>query len=224
MIIEICATTINSVKNANRAGADRIELCLNYTVGGLTPSIKFIKEALNISQIPINVLVRPRSGNFIYTDIEIDRMKKDILSIMELGVNGFVVGSINLDGGIDYEFINWVRNHTDNLDLTFHRAFDYLNNQNDSIDLLVNSGFSRILCSGNENDAINGVKKLITLNKYSNNRIVIMPGGGVNKENCLEFKNSGFKEIHLSGIISSNSSENKDSDYKTIEEIVSKTK
>ena len=100
MIIEICATTIKSVLNANMAGADRIELCSNYNVGGLTPSIKFIKEALNISKIPIHVLVRPRPGNFIYNSNEIDKMKNDIMSIMELGVNGFVVGSIKLNGEI----------------------------------------------------------------------------------------------------------------------------
>ncbi len=110
MIIEICATTIKSVLNANMAGADRIELCSNYNVGGLTPSIKFIKEALNISRIPIHVLVRPRPGNFIYNTNEIDKMKKDIMSIMQLGVNGFVVGSIKLNGEIDDEFINDVLN------------------------------------------------------------------------------------------------------------------
>tara|TARA_B100001996_G_scaffold124982_1_gene94689 strand:- start:971 stop:1333 length:363 start_codon:yes stop_codon:yes gene_type:complete len=120
--------------------------------------------------------------------------------------------------------MNWVRDHTDQLDLTFHRAFDYLDNQNDCVDTLVKIGFSRILCSGNENDAIEGMKNLISLNKYSNDRIVIMPGGGVNKENCLEFKNAGFKEIHLSGILKSNSLNNFDSNQKTIEEIVSKTK
>ena len=224
MIIEICATTIKSVLNANMAGADRIELCSNYNVGGLTPSIKFIKEALNISKIPIHVLVRPRPGNFIYNSNEIDKMKKSIMSIMELGINGFVVGSIKLNGEIDDEFINDVRELTNNLDLTFHRSFDYLNNQKKSIDMLVDIGFSRILCSGNQSDAINGIQNLISLNKYSNNRIAIMPGGGINKENCLEFKNLGFKEIHLSGILKSNSSNSLDSNLKTIEEIVSKTK
>ena len=224
MIIEICATTIKSVLNANMAGADRIELCSNYNVGGLTPSIKFIKEALNISKIPIHVLVRSRPGNFIYNSNEIDKMKNDIMSIMELGVNGFVVGSIKLNGEIDDEFINDVRELTNNMDLTFHRSFDYLNNQKKSIDMLVESGFSRILCSGNQSDAINGIQNLISLNKYSNNRIAIMPGGGINKENCLEFKNLGFKEIHLSGILKPNSSNSLDSDLKTIEEIVSKTK
>ncbi len=224
MIIEICATTINSVINANRAGADRIELCSNYSVGGLTPPLEFIKEALNISEIPINVLIRPRPGNFIYNDDEINKMKNDIISIMELGINGFVVGSIKSNGDIDNDFINEVRGLTDTLDLTFHRAFDYLNNQNESIDILINRGFSRILCSGNQNDAIEGIENLISFNKYSNNGIVIMPGGGISKQNCLEFKNAGFKEIHLSGILKSNSLDTLDSDYKTIEEIVSKTK
>ena len=224
MIIEICATTINSIINANRAGANRIELCSNYSVGGLTPSIEYVKEALSISEIPINVLIRPRPGNFVYNDNEIDKMKKDIISIMDLGVNGFVVGSIKSNGEIDDEFINDVRALTNPLDLTFHRAFDYLNNQNESIDILISSGFSRILCSGNQSDAIEGIENLISFKKYSNNGIVVMPGGGISKENCLEFKNAGFKEIHLSGIPKSNSSNNLDSDYKTIEEIVSKTK
>ncbi|MEO2148220.1 MAG: copper homeostasis protein CutC, partial [Flavobacteriaceae bacterium] len=98
------------------------------------------------------------------------------------------------------------------------------NNQNSSLDKLINIGFSRILCSGNKNNAIQGIDNLISLNRYSSNRIVIMPGGGVDKKNCLEFKNAGFKEIHLSGIPKSESLYNLDSDYKTIKEIVSKTK
>ena len=151
-------------------------------------------------------------------------MKKDITSIMELDINGFVVGSINLEGEIDDNFINDIKELTYPLELTFHRAFDYLNNQNSSLDKLINIGFSRILCSGNKNNAIQGIDNLISLNKYSSNRIVIMPGGGVDKKNCLEFKNAGFKEIHLSGILKSNSSNSLDSDLKTIEEIVSKTK
>ena len=114
--------------------------------------------------------------------------------------------------------------HLNKLQLLFVSHSNYLSNQNKSIDILINSGFSRILCSGNQNDAIDGIENLILLNKYSNNRIMIMPGGGINKKNCLEFKNAGFKEIHLSGIPKSNSSNSFDSDYKTIEEIVSKTK
>ena len=188
MIIEICATTINSVINANKAGADRIELCSNYNVGGLTPSIEFIKESLKISGIPINILIRPRPGNFIFNKTEINKMKKDIISIMELDINGFVVGSINLEGEIDDNFINDIKELTYPLELTFHRAFDYLNNQNSSLDKLINIGFSRILCSGNKNNAIQGIDNLISLNSYSSNRIVIMPGGGVDKKNCLEFK------------------------------------
>ena len=106
MIIEICATTINSVINANKAGADRIELCSNYNVGGLTPSTEFIKESLKVSGIPINILIRPRPGNFMFNQTEINKMKKDIISIMGLDINGFVVGSINLEGEIDDNFIN----------------------------------------------------------------------------------------------------------------------
>ena len=224
MIIEICATTINSVINANNAGADRIELCSNYNVGGLTPSIEFIKESLKVSGIPINILIRPRAGNFMFNQTEINKMKKDIISIMELDINGFVVGSINLEGEIDDDFINDIKELTYPLELTFHRAFDYLNNKNSSLDKLINIGFSRILCSGNKSNAIQGIDNLISLNRYSSNRIVIMPGGGVDKKNCLEFKNAGFKEIHLSGIPKSYSLNNLDSDYQTIKEIVSKTK
>ena len=160
----------------------------------------------------------------MFNQTEINKMKKDIISIMGLDINGFVVGSINLEGEIDDNFINHIKELTCPLELTFHRAFDYLNNQNSSLDKLINIGFSRILCSGNKNNAIQGIDNLISLNRYSSNRIVIMPGGGVDKKNCLEFKNAGFKEIHLSGIPKSEFLYNLDSDYKTIKEIVSKTK
>ncbi|MDA7741333.1 copper homeostasis protein CutC, partial [Flavobacteriaceae bacterium] len=180
MIIEICATTLNSVINAQDAGADRIELCQEYLIGGITPSQTFTLDSIENSRIPINILIRPRGGDFNFTDEEFDTMIESIYNFKNYNVNGFVVGFLNDKNKLDSNRLAQFRDITKGYELIFHRAFDYLDNQDESLELLIENRFDRILCSGSTIDSEQGLKKLIYLKNIARNKISIMPGGGVN--------------------------------------------
>jgi len=221
MIIEICATSLKSIINAQNAGANRIELCQEYLIGGITPSLTFTLESIQNSRIPINILIRPRGGDFIFTDEEFDIMIKSIHNFKNYNINGFVVGFLNENNKLDSNRLAQFRDITKGYELIFHRAFDYLNNQDESLELLIENKFDRILCSGSTTDSEQGLKRLIYLKKRSNERISIMPGGGVNLRNFNLFKTSNFNEIHLSAIDKNISL---DSNYDIIRQIVEMSK
>ena len=221
MKIEICATSIESITNAQNAGAQRIELCENYSIGGVTPSEQFFHEAIKVSLLPINVLIRPKGGNFIFNDKEYDLMINKINLFKAYNVNGFVIGFMEKDRSLNSDILSEFRKITKGFELTFHRAFDLLNNQEESLELLIEKDFNRILCSGHELSAEKGLENLINYNKISNGRITIMPGGGVSLNNFQKFKSSGFNEIHLSAI---NLNDSPHSNFNIIREIVELSK
>ncbi|MBT7683114.1 MAG: copper homeostasis protein CutC [Cryomorphaceae bacterium] len=221
MIIEICATSLKSIINAQNAGANRIELCQEYLIGGVTPSLTFTLESIQNSRIPINILIRPRGGDFIFTEEEFDIMIKSIHNFKNYNINGFVVGFLNEKNKLDSNRLAQFRDVTKGYELIFHRAFDYLNNQDESLELLIENKFDRILCSGSTTDSEQGLKRLIYLKEKSKERISIMPGGGVNLRNFNLFKASNFNEIHLSAIDKNISL---DSNYDIIRQIVEMSK
>ena len=221
MIIEICATSLKSIINAQNAGANRIELCQEYLIGGVTPSLTFTLESIQNSRIPINILIRPRGGDFIFTEEEFDIMIKSIHNFKNYNINGFVVGFLNEKNKLDSNRLAQFRDVTKGYELIFHRAFDYLNNQDESLELLIENKFDRILCSGSTTDSEQGLKRLIYLKKIAKNKISIMPGGGVNLRNFNLFKASHFNEIHLSAIDKNISL---DSNYDIIRQIVEMSK
>ena len=221
MIIEICATSIKSIINAQNAGANRIELCEDYLIGGVTPSLDFTLESIMKSKIPINVLIRPRGGDFNFSDEEYEIMIHSILELKKYKINGFVVGFLDENKKIDSYRLNQFREITKGYELIFHRAFDHLINQDESLELLIKNNFDRILCSGSVVDSENGLERLKHLKKISNDRISIMPGGGVSLKNFNLFKDSNFREIHLSAIDKNISL---DSNYDIIREIVEMSK
>ena len=221
MIIEICATSIKSIINAQNAGANRIELCEDYLIGGVTPSLDFTLESIMKSKIPINVLIRPRGGDFNFNDEEYEIMIDSILELKKYKINGFVLGFLDENKKIDSYRLNQFREITKGYELIFHRAFDHLINQDESLELLIKNKFDRILCSGSVVDSENGLERLKQLKKISNERISIMPGGGVNLKNFNLFKASNFEEIHLSAIDKNISL---DSNYNIIREIVEMSK
>tara|TARA_B100001057_G_scaffold481307_1_gene555205 strand:- start:4653 stop:5321 length:669 start_codon:yes stop_codon:yes gene_type:complete len=221
MIIEICTTSLASIINAQDAGANRIELCENYLVGGVTPNIEFFEKSLEISKIPINILIRPRSGNFIFKNIEFDRMFESILKFKKYSVSGFVVGFIDDKNQLNNTLLSEFRSATDGYELTFHRAFDYLVEQEKSLEQLIENKFDRILCSGSKIDSEKGLINLNYLNSLALDKITIMPGGGINTNNFKLFKNAGFNEIHLSAIDKRISL---DSNYDIIKEIIEMSK
>ncbi len=207
--IEICADSCKSVKNANKSKAKRIELCSALEIGGITPSLSFVKKAVKISDIPINVLIRPRGGNFVYSDEEFDIMCEDIKISKKIGANGIVSGVLTSDGQIDIERSKKLVELTRPLEFTFHRAFDNCVNQREAIIDVIKTGADKLLTSGGFANVDKGGKVIIDLHNNYGNKIIIMPGNGVNNTNATNFINAGISEIHLSA-----STFNEDNTYK----------
>ncbi len=197
MKIEICSDSLESVLMANKVGADSIELCSCMTVGGVTPSIALIKKAVQISDIPIHCLIRPREGHFVYNNYEFNTIINDIIEAKENGVKGVVIGVLTKDFKVNITQLDKIIKVSKGLKITFHRAFDSIVDSKKAIDLLSKIGVYRILTSGKENKAVNGIKNLISWKNY-NSKIIIQPGGGINKKSAQLFKNTGFESVHLS--------------------------
>jgi len=198
MLLEICANSYQSAKNAQEAGAHRIELCQELSVGGITPSYGLLKEVIEDLNIPIFVLIRPRGGNFVYSDAEFDIMKRDIQLCKDLECQGIVSGVLNADKTIDINRTKELVELSKPLQFTFHRAFDEVANPKKALEQLIAFGVERILTSGQENSAEKGLELLQVLNKISKNRITILAASGINSDNALKFKEIGLKEIHAS--------------------------
>ncbi|MGB6093135.1 MAG: copper homeostasis protein CutC [Moheibacter sp.] len=198
MQIEICAANVGSAINAQKGGADRIELCSELAVGGITPSFGMIKEVLNLIQIPVFVLIRPRSGDFCYSDDEFSAMRTDIEICKDLGCSGIVSGILNPDYTIDKKRTKKLIELTRPLEFTFHRAFDRLANPEKGLNELIDLSADRILTSGQQFTAAEGFELLIRLKDLAQNQIKILPGGGISPTNALLFYQNGFDEIHAS--------------------------
>ena len=206
MILEICANSYQSAINAEIAGAHRIELCSEISVGGITPSLGLLKKVMHSLSIPVQVLIRPRSGDFHYSNAEFDIMKENILQCKDLGCAGIVSGVLHEDNSIDIKRTSELIELSKPMSFTFHRAFDVVSKPKEALLQLLNLGVDRLLTSGQEEKAEDGIDLLIELQKLAKNKITILPGSGINSENCIHFKNAGFTEIHSSAskIISMN--------------------
>ena len=198
MIVEICANSFESAMAAQSGGADRIELCTQLAVGGLTPSHHLIKKVVSELSIPIHVLIRPRKGNFCYSKEELNIMKNDIEFCKNLGCSGVVSGVLESDLTIDLFATKQLVEAANGLDFTFHRAFDCVKDPLVSLENLIDLKIKRVLSSGLRPSAIEGISLLSDMNKIANQQIEIMPGSGINLGNVLQFKNKGFTSIHLS--------------------------
>ncbi|MEY8848723.1 copper homeostasis protein CutC [Psychroserpens sp. XS_ASV72] len=198
MTLEICANSYQSAKNAVKAGAHRIELCSELSVGGITPSYGLIKKVLSEINIETFVLIRPRSGNFCYSEVEFEIMKSDIQICKTFSCHGIVSGVLNKDRTIDIKRTQDLIELSKPLPFTFHRAFDLVPNTLEALETLIKLGANRILTSGQAVKAIDGLENLKVLQKQAKNRINILVGSGVNPENVKAFRDSGFTEIHAS--------------------------
>lgn len=196
MIIEICANSYQSAMNAEKAGAHRIELCSELAVGGITPSYGLLKKVMQDISIPVHVLIRPRSGDFTYSNEEFEIMKENILLCKELGCAGIVSGVLHKDNTIDIERSQELAALSKPVSFTFHRAFDWVGNSTEEIKKLEIIGVDRVLTSGQEASAEKGISLLKKLKNQTN--IKILPGGGINIDNVHIFKQAEFEEIHLS--------------------------
>lgn len=201
MIYEICASSFESAKNAEVAGATRIELCSELGVGGVTPSYGLIKKVMDELSIGNCVLIRPRSGNFTYTDEEFDVMIRDIMLCRELGCQGVVTGVLLRDNSIDEERTACLKEAAGTMEFIYHRAFDCTPDPIKAIEVLKKLGVDRILTSGGKKSAIEGLALLKELQRIGGGRPTIMPGGGINAESILQIKAAGFTEVHFSGTV-----------------------
>ena len=199
MIVEVCANSLESAVNAQKACADRIELCTELAGGGTTPSFGLLKVIKKYISIPVNVLIRPRSGEFTYSDLEFEIMKKDIELCKELGFNGIVSGVLKKDFTLDVERTKELINLSKPMQFTFHRAFDWVEDPMATLKQLEELEVDTILSSGQQNSSVAGIDLLSKLLNKSE-RTVIMPGGGIQDSNVLEFKKKGFGAVHLTGI------------------------
>lgn len=199
--LEICTNSLESVCEAVAGGADRIELCTHLSCGGLTPSAGLLKAAIEYCYIPINVLIRPRSGNFCYSKHEIDEITRDIVFAKNAGAAGVVCGFLTLDGSIDAELTKKMVALAAPMSFTFHRAFDVCINPSDALETIIAAGCHRLLTSGQENTAAEGKELISKLITQANGRIIVMPGSGVNAHTIENLLTTGATEFHMSGTV-----------------------
>lgn len=200
-VFEKCVGNYSEAAEAEVLGADRIEFCDNLIEGGTTPSYGNIKKVINTLKIPAMVIIRPRGGNFEFSKDEADIMIEDIRMCKELGAYGVVIGALK-ENEIDLELTKRLVEEAKPMKITFHMAFDEIEDKKKAIDELVDLGVDRILTKGGTEDAMAGKDVLKELVEYANDRIIVMPGKGVNKENrdyLLEY--TGAKEIHGTKVV-----------------------
>ncbi len=198
--LEICVDNVESAIDAQIAGADRVELCQNLIEGGTTPGLGTIISARNNLNISLNVIIRPRGGDFLYTDLEYDIMRRDIDICGENGVDGIVLGILRSDGKIDIERTAKLIELAHPMSVTYHRAFDMCLDAAQGLEDIIASGASRLLTSGQSDNAMEGAQLIKQLLGQAHNRIIIMPGSGINVSNIAELaKVTGTNEFHLTG-------------------------
>src|SRR6185436_9782226 len=198
-LIEIATSDFLTTKSAVEGGADRIELCANLAEGGTTPSYAHIKKCREAFDIALFPIIRPRGGDFLYTKDEFEIMKNDIKLCNEIGCDGIVIGLLNMDGTIDMTRTSELIELAYPLEVTCHRAFDRCKDPFAALEELIEIGCQRILTSGQKPTVSEGVDLIAELNKKADDRIIILPGSGLRKENikmlaektgCIEFHSS----------------------------------
>jgi copper homeostasis protein len=197
MLVEVCANSLQSALTAQQAGAQRIELCVELLIGGITPSYGLIKAVTEGLEIPVHVLIRPRSGDFFSSDLEFKTMLQDIEMCVSLGAEGIVSGVLTPDHRVDWERTSQLLKASGPSSFTFHRAFDWIASPLDAFLKLQDMGVNIILSSGQAATAVEGLPLLLKLKHYSDG-CAVMPGGGIRDDNALRFKKEGFQALHLS--------------------------
>ncbi|MEO9872027.1 copper homeostasis protein CutC [Ekhidna sp.] len=196
--IEICAGNIQSALNAEKGEADRIELCDNLWEGGTTPSLGAIELACDKLSIPVFVLIRPRGGDFVYAENEFEVMKRDIEHAKIAGAKGIVSGVLTPDGNVDINRTKELIHLTDPLPFTFHRAFDLTPDYGRALEEIIDCGVKRILTSGQQMNVNAGLETIKSLIDLAQERIQILPGGGVDEKNISRLYEIGCREFHFS--------------------------
>jgi copper homeostasis protein len=186
-ILEVCAGSLASALEAQAGGAFRVELCDNLYEGGTTPSFGTIAAVRKMLQIRLHVIIRPRGGDFLYSELEFEIIKRDVIQCKELGVDGIVIGFLTPDGRIDVQRTREIVTLATPLSVTFHRAFDMTRDPFEAFDDLKQTGIHRILTSGQKNSAIDAAPLIRELINRAGESLIIMPGGGLDEYNIRDF-------------------------------------
>jgi len=195
---EVCVDSIESAVAAAEGGADRVELCSSLIEGGLTPSYGTLKTARRTVGIGIMAMIRPRGGDFCYSDAEFASMEEDLDAAKEAGANGLVLGLLNPDGTMDRERTRALIQRARPLPVTFHRAFDMTRDPFEALDALIGLGIDRVLTSGQEATVVEGLELIAELVRRASGRIVVMPGGGITDRNVGRvIAHTGVREVHF---------------------------
>ena len=198
--IENCAGSAESARRAQLGGAYRIELCAGLPEGGTTPSYGEIVAARRAVDIKLNVIIRPRAGDFLYTPLEVEAMLEDIKMARQIGVDGIVVGCLTPDGEVDKPLLRRFVEASGDLPVTFHRAIDVCRDPSTALEDIIEVGCARVLTSGGRATALQGAEVIAQLVRQAGDRIIIMPGAGVTPENIAELARiTGAKEFHFTG-------------------------
>lgn len=197
--IEVCANSVESCVQARDGGAFRVELCAGIPEGGTTPSAGAIMKARQVENIKLHVIIRPRAGDFLYSEDEIEIMIHDIKVAKDLGADGVVFGCLDKDGNIDIAAMKRLMDASKGMSVTFHRAFDVCKDPFEALEKVIELGCERVLTSGQKPTAEKGADMIRKLVEAAKERIIIMPGCGVNESNVVELaKVTGAKEFHMS--------------------------
>jgi copper homeostasis protein len=204
-LLEIACFNIESCLLAQEAGAERVEFCADYSVGGITPNHTDILKAKELLHIPLHIIIRPRGGDFIYSNEEIEIMKNDILFCKQNHINGVVFGVLNQNKKIDKQINKELVELAENMSTTFHRAIDECVDMNEAMKDIVSIGFTRVLTSGGKSNALAGVNVLKDCQNTFGEKIIIMPGGGIRSNNLQELiRETNCKEYHSAAITNKN--------------------
>lgn len=199
MIFEICGDSVEAIELAQKYGAKRIELCSALSVGGLTPSRGLVERCVEIAGVEVHAMIRHKEGDFVYSSSDIEIMIRDIICLKAAGVHGIVFGCLTTENQIDVNQNKRLFTTAKDLELevTFHRAFDFSTDKLQSLEQLIEIGFDRLLTSGGEKTAEEGLPMLAQLAKNSNERIQIMAGSGVNANNAIKISETGIDALHF---------------------------
>lgn len=201
-VLEICADSVQSVIEAQKGGATRIELCSNLIIGGTTPSKSLLEQVRNYSDLPVRILLRPRFGDFCYDRYELDAMKEDVLMFRELCADGIVMGVLRPDGSLNTEEMQTLIEAAGPLDTTLHRAFDVCRDPFETLEAAILLGMNTILTSGQKASAWEGRELLTRLHEAANGRIEILAGAGISAEAIAKLlPETHITSYHMSGKI-----------------------
>jgi copper homeostasis protein len=198
VIFEICVDSVAAVRAAKAAGANRVELCADLLEGGITPSRGMIRQARAVPGIAMNVMIRPRGGDFLYDDDEFAIMEADIEAAKAEGADGVVFGLLTADGAADVERSRDLVGLARPLSVTFHRAFDVTSDPFAALEALIDLGVDRVLTSGQEASVLEGLPLIVELIGRAGDRIIVMPGGGITARNAGRIVEAARpKEMHF---------------------------